>query len=149
MKRTDELAIEVLLESGLLERAGDAFKWAGKELQVQDRKESDAVAGTLVATLPWLRPQTQEGAYIPKTPEQRILCAFKMALGVDWQDRNWDKAMFPRYARSAKQLLTAFRDEQEAAEFILNYGEEMKQTGLNWGLDAVVRRAFNTMGERK
>jgi len=158
MKKCEELALAVLEEAGIIEP--DKSWWKFKEsvpvetrvLQETVNRESRSLQSVEVmpGRLPWLRViEVREGDYMPKTKEQRILCAFKMAKGIDWKDRDWDKAMFTRYVRSAKQLLSAFTDEQLAAEFLLEFGDEMREAGLDWGLDAAVRRAWNSKGERE
>lgn len=99
--------------------------------------------------LPWLRTSSLDGEYNPKSPTQRIICAYKVALGIPWDDRAWDKVMYSRYVKAANQFLSAFRDEQTAAEFLIEYGEKMKDKGLTWGFDAAVREAWNTRGARQ
>ncbi len=152
MTKASELALEVLLGEGLIERTGSWYRFKESlpvEVRVIQQSEVNAMV-VVPGKLPWLNVrQVAESDYSPKTPEQRILCAFKMAKGMDWRDRAWDKAMFSRYVRPAKQLLGAFDDEHSAAEFLLQYGDEMKEAGLDWGLDAAVRKAWNTRGERE
>lgn len=146
------LAIEVLLHEGLIEKAGAwyAFK---QSLPVETRaltQESRAVVVS-AGKLPWLEVrEVKQGDYMPTTKQGRIFCALKMALGMDWQDRSYDKAMYARSARALNQLLAAFQTEQECAEFVLSFGDEMKDAGIeNWGIDAVVRKAYNSKGQRE
>lgn len=155
MKRAAELAIEVLLNEGLIEKAGTwyAFK---QSLPVETRsltQEPKVSEGQIVAggKLPWLEVrEVAKGEYMPTTKQGRVFCAVKMALGLDWKDRAYDAAMYKRSARALNQLVDAFTDEQECAEFVLAYGDSMREAGIeNWGIDAIVRSAYNTKGQRE
>ena len=147
MTKCEELAIAVLMESGKIfwsEEKG--YYFAGKS-------ESKTVNAMVVVPgrLPWLMVEKKEpGDYCPTTPQGRVFCAVKMALGLDWKDRAYDAAMYKRSARALNQLLLAFTTEQECAEFVLQYGDEMREAGIeNWGIDSVVRKAYNTKGKRE
>jgi len=88
--------------------------------------------------------------YTAKTPIQFVMCAYKLAKGLAWDDRDWDKHNFNRHARAGKSLLNAFEgNDKEAAEWLVTYGDRMKAAGLNWKLATAASEAWDTRGERK
>ncbi len=151
MTRACELALAVLCEAGIIEADGSWWRFKGAVETRALTQEPKVSEGQIVGRLPWLMVrEIAEGEYNPKTKQQRIFCALKMALGVDWRDRDYDKAMFARSSRALNLLAGVFTDEQECAEFVLSFGEQMKEAGIsNWGIDAVVRSAYNTKGQRE
>ena len=155
MRRGAELALLVLEEEGLIEKHGSW--WRFKEVSVETRaltQEPKVSEGQIVVgggRLPWLVDREPvKGEYMPTTKQGRVFCAVKMALGLDWKDRAYDAAMYKRSARALNQLVDAFTDEQECAEFVLSFGDQMKEAGIsNWSIDAIVRSAYNTKGQRE
>ena len=147
MSKSTELALQVLMEAGMVEMVDGAYRFKTSAPVVREVSGSVVVAGRL----PWLMIEKKEpGEYAPTTPQGRIFCALKMSLGLDWKDRDYDAAMYKRSARALNQLLAAFRTEQECAEFVLQFGDEMRDAGIdNWSIDAVVRKAYNTKGQRE
>lgn len=153
MNRSCELALLVLEEEGLIEKDGAWWKFK-ESLPVEVRaltQEPKVSEGQIVGRLPWLTARVvNDGDYAPTTKQGRVFCAIKMALGMDWKDRAYDAAMYKRSARALNQLVDAFTDEQECAEFVLAFGDQMKDAGIeNWGIDAIVRSAYNTKGQRE
>ena len=156
MRRGAELALLVLEEEGLIEKHGSW--WRFKEVSVETRaltQEPKVSEGQIVVgaggRLPWLVDREPvKGEYMPTTKQGRVFCAVKMALGMDWRDRVYDKLMYARSGRALNSLLECFSDEQECAEFVLAFGDQMKEAGIqNWGIDAIVRSAANTRGLRE
>lgn len=151
MTRVAELALEVLLGEGLIVREGPWFRFKENVPAVEVRALiQESRAADLMGPLPWMEVrEVKQGDYFPTTKQGRLFCALKMALGLDWKDRAYDKAMYARSVRALNQLLAAFESEQECAEFVLAFGDEMKEAGIeNWSIDAVVRKAYNTKGQR-
>lgn len=150
MKKAEALAIEVLLEAGLIIPCGSFYQFKDN-LPVETRVlEESRELMAVPDRLPWLDGKPIEGDYMPTTKQGRAFCAVKLALGLDWRDRAYDKIMWKRSARALNQLISCFEDERECGEFILQFGEEMKESGIeNWGIDAVVRKAANTKGLRE
>lgn len=146
MTKSEELAVAVLLESGKIRVSGDSWVFVESE----QPKSVNAVV-VVPGRLPWLMVEKKEpGDYAPTTPQGRIFCALKMSLGMDWRDRAYDVAMYKRSARALNLLLAAFKEEQECAEFVLAFGDQMREAGIeNWGIDAVVRSAYNSKGQRE
>ena len=156
MTQAAELAIAVLMQEGLIEKsgAGYAFKTNLPEETRSLTQEPKVSEGQIVVgggRLPWLVDREPvKGEYMPTTKQGRVFCAVKMALGLDWKDRAYDAAMYKRSARALNQLVDAFTDEQECAEFVLSFGDQMKEAGIsNWSIDAIVRSAYNTKGQRE
>lgn len=151
--RGAELALLVLEEQGIIEKSGSW--WRFKEgLPVEVRAMQQEPVNAMVVSpgrLPWLEVrEVANGDYMPTTKQGRVFCALKMAMGMDWKDRAYDKAMYARSARALNQLLDAFSNEQECAEFVLSFGDDMREAGIaSWGIDAVVRKAYNTKGQRE
>lgn len=149
MTKATDLAVAVLLEAGVIEADGGSYRFKVTATATMPREVTGSVV--VAGRLPWLMIEKKEpGEYAPTTPQGRIFCALKMALGMDWRDRAYDAAMYKRSARALNQLLSAFSDERECAEFVLAFGDQMKEAGIeNWGIDAVVRSAYNSKGQRE
>jgi len=78
----------------------------------------------------------------PLQPHQRLVVGFKMLMGVDLEDREWDKIYFPRFSRSAKDMVNLFRGDWEAAYGCsrdLVKGFEAK--GLSWTPETLMKHA--------
>lgn len=151
MNRSCELALAVLSEAGIIEADGAWWKFK-PSLPAETRAiQEPQIVDMGTGRLPWLMVrEVKEGDYFPKTKQGRVFCAVKMALGLDWRDRDYDKAMYARSSRALNQLIGAFSDEQECAEFVLSFGDQMKEAGIsNWGIDAIVRSAYNSKGQRE
>lgn len=151
MKKSAELAIEVLLEDGLIEPDGSWWKFRG-ELPVEARALVQSMEAAIVSVgLPWLRiREIKDGAYVPKTSENRLMCAYKLAKGIAWNDRAWDKFNYERNARACKKLLAAFdRNDQDAAYWLLEFAAKFKESGLSWNLDTAAAHAWDSKGERE
>lgn len=107
----------------------------------KDTKEKEASDPSGVVS-----PQEQ---YVPKTPHQRVICAYKVAIGIPYDDRAWDKAQYGTWARAAAKLLAAFDGaDKTAAEWLLEFGERMKKAGRDWNLATAAKHAWDGRGER-
>lgn len=149
MTRGAELAIEVLLSEGLIVRKGPWFEFVGDQ-PVEVRalvQESKAVIVT-PGKLPWL-VERSNSTYNPVTPEQKLMCAYKLSKKIDWQSREWDKFNYKRYAKGCKKLLAAFDgSDQEAAHWLLDFGDKFDGDELTWNLDTAANHAWLQKGER-
>jgi hypothetical protein len=153
MKTSSALAIEVLLEDGLIEKYGTFYRFKDK-LTVEDRaiiqtKESE---GQLVVAgkLPWLTERGPESTYNPRTPEQRLMCAYKLSKKINWQDRTWDSFNYKRYSKACKKLLAAFNgNDEEAAVWLLDFGSKFDDDELTWNLDTAANHGWNEKGARE
>ena len=141
------------MEDGLLKREGDGYFWTGHNEVKSQTKE---VSGALVtySAPAWLvrlgKTGVGDGSYNPVRPVQRVMCAFKIALGIPFDDRAWDKAQYPRYARAAQKLLDAFKgDDEKAGYWIQDAAMEFKDEGLSWTLDTLASRAWDTVPQRE
>ena len=79
----------------------------------------------------------------PLTGLQKVMRGFKEAKGINADDAAWDKRHFKRFARSAAEVLEAFRGNADAAIiYVLKKGQEFDDKHLSgWGLDAIARSA--------
>lgn len=75
-------------------------------------------------------------------PINQVMRAFKEAKGIDADDANWDKKFYKRFIRPAKEILSIFDDNHmRAIGYILTEGSRLDESGLDWGLDAIIRAA--------
>lgn len=162
MRKAEKLALEILLDSGLVEKHGSGYMFTGKLKPSNSSQESGnmVVSEFSVELVPtertipkWLfaiGKSNGDGTYFPKNPVDRVLCAYKIALGILFDDRGWDKAQYSRYLRPAQRLLDAFDgDDEKASYWLQDFAREMKDAGLNWTLDTASRRAWDTVGARE
>lgn len=162
MKRSEELALAVLQEAGIIEAEGDWYRFTGstgiKLSPVQSGtsmvKQFPAIpangnAVIVGGRLPWL--VAREGStYNPVTPEQKLICAYKLSKKIDWQSREWDKFNYKRYAKGCKKLLAAFDgNDQEAAHWLLDFGDKFDHDELTWNLDTAANHAWMDKGQRE
>lgn len=147
------LAIEVLLSEGLIERVGTFYKFKESlPVDVRSLTQEKVSEGQLVTggRLPWLRAIPVEGGYDPRTKEQRLCCAYKLALGLAWDDREWDKFNYARNIRGVKKLLAAFNgNDEEAANWLLEFGDKMRASDLSWTIDTAANHGWNEKGQRE
>ncbi len=86
----------------------------------------------------------------PLTPLQRVVGTYKIAKGIDRDDKDWDKANFAIHARAAKKLLDCFvQDEKAAVIYVIGKGEEFDEKGLEWTLATIARHAWDNRGKFK
>jgi phage replication O-like protein O len=95
--------------------------------------------------------QAQE--YRAETPIQKVVCAYKVAKGIPWDDREWDTgnkgSNYSRAAAASKEILKAFDQQvKPAAEFVVAFGERMGKAGRSWTLETAARWAWDEKGER-
>lgn len=76
------------------------------------------------------------------TPVQLVVTGFKIAMGIPDTDKTWDKVYFPRYTRSAKDLLTLFQGNiDKCADCIESISLAMSKKGLSWTPETIVKHA--------
>lgn len=84
------------------------------------------------------------GEYDAKTDVQKVVLAYKIAKGVDRQNRIWDKINYARNVRPATTLLEIFGGRlEQAVDYLLKRGEELDLKKLEWNLETIVRNASN------
>lgn len=89
-----------------------------------------------------LNDKNVESKYEAKTDIQKIVRGFKAVLGVDLDDRNWDKVYFRRYSRPAKELLTLFNGNVSAtADCIDGISSILDKKNLSWTPETIVKHA--------
>jgi len=79
----------------------------------------------------------------PLTPIQKVIRAYKQAIGVDAEDKDWDRKFFSRHTRPATDLLKAFDgDADKAMIYLIAKGMEWNESGLaGWGLEGIIKSA--------
>jgi len=78
----------------------------------------------------------------PKTnPKACLVLSFKARKGVPYDNRDWDKANFPRAMKSAGVLLGLCGDLAVAQTCLDALGTEYDEKGLTWTLETVARNA--------
>lgn len=78
----------------------------------------------------------------PKTDVQKVVMAFKLSMGVQRDDRDWDGVYFRRYSRAASDLLALFRkDVGRVADCIEAVSGVLTRKGLSWTPETVVKHA--------
>lgn len=94
--------------------------------------------------------EADQGPYVITDEVHRLICAYKMAVGLDWRDRAWDRNCLTDEIRSAAQgLLEAFDGQGRAAgQWLQGFAAEMKGKGLSWTLGTAKIHAWRTKGER-
>lgn len=76
------------------------------------------------------------------TDVQRVVHGFKAVMGVSDDDVGWDRVYFPRYARSAKDLLTLFEGNLDrVADCIDQVSAAMERKKLSWTPETLVKHA--------
>lgn len=80
--------------------------------------------------------------YKTSNPLQEVVLGFKYKLGVDLEDRQWDKVYFKRYSKPAKHLLMLFGEDKEKAllciEAVVDW---LESKSLSWTPETVVKHA--------
>ncbi len=152
LKESVRLAIAVLEDEGLLVKDGDGYLYAGhKSISLSEVRE----VGSVVVAQDWIKSLatksvSPEGEYNPKTPEQRILAAYKIALGIPWDHRGWDKDNYSKWSRAAGKLLRSFSgDDKKAGYWLQDFAREMKEKDLSWNLATAAERGWATLAERE
>lgn len=95
-------------------------------------------------------PIQDTGPYRITDETHRLICAYKVAIGLDWKDRAWDRNCLTDEIRAAAQgLLEAFDGRGvEAAKWLQWYAAEMKGKGFTWTMKTAKDHAWRTKGER-
>ena len=75
---------------------------------------------------------------------QRIMRGYKVAKGLDPNDKAWDKANFQIYCKAAKKLLEAFSgDSKKAMLYLIGVGYDFDEKDLKWNLATVAKWAWD------
>jgi len=81
-----------------------------------------------------------EKAPRPLTDVQRVVLAWKGIIGMDLQDKNWDRTFFSRFSKPARELLEGFggdwRRTVQCMEFVYN---DLRSKNLDCKLETVVK----------
>lgn len=75
------------------------------------------------------------------TDVQKIVLAYKVAKGFEFEDKGWDKLNFKRCSKSAKQLIGYFKDYRTAIICIDELSKDFNQKGLEWTIETIVKHA--------
>lgn len=70
-----------------------------------------------------------------------VIKAWKIQIGVDKDDRAWDRVYFKRFARPAKDLLILFGNWKDAVDCIQSVYESLTDAGFSCTLDTVIKHA--------
>jgi hypothetical protein len=78
--------------------------------------------------------ETRSGEYKLKSdPLAKVIYGFKLAMGIDIQDRNWDKTEWGRTAKAAKELLEFFNGDPEIClNCIEDIVKKLNDKKLSW-----------------
>jgi hypothetical protein len=92
--------------------------------------------------------KAEEKPYEITTPQQRVMCSYKICLGLDAKDRAWDKANWGKWIRAADKLLDAFGGQPNPAiDFMDAFRTEMarlgREPGKSWNMATVASRAWD------
>ncbi len=80
--------------------------------------------------------------YEIKTDHQRVVCCFKVLLGADPENREWDRKGFPQWSRAARDLLAAFNgNANEAIDFAGIFVGNMDAAGRSWTPATIAKHA--------
>lgn len=146
MKKSIELAIEVLIENGVIFKTDSGYSFKAteekkvNEVAIIDNGWIMEIASNSVGGV------GENSTYDLSTPIKRIMAAYKIARGIPYNDSEWDRNQFSRYARAAKRLLNAFGgEEKKAAYWLQDYAKKMKSIGFDWSLEAAERSAWDTV----
>lgn len=72
---------------------------------------------------------------------QKVIEGWKVLTGIDRNDKGWDKVHYPRYAKSAKSLLTLFGSVDRAWECMEHVYNELRSKKLECTIETVVKRS--------
>ena len=91
-------------------------------------------------------PKTK-ASYRIETPEQRLMCAYKILKGVGAEDRDWDKEQWPKRVRGMQKLLKAFRGDSDAAiDFLSERSSALDKKSLSWTIETIASQAWEDAG---
>lgn len=107
------------------------------------REEGKKVLKTTTTDAGAPAPDKRLLGYQADTPLKKVMCGYKLAKGVAYDDRAWDKANWSRHARSAKDLLDTFNgDWRGAVRCIEAIGHDFDGKELSWVLSTIVKHAW-------
>jgi len=75
----------------------------------------------------------------PLTDIQRIVERYKEIKGVSKDDKEWNDAYFPRFTKSAKQLISICKSYESALKCLNQESEKLEDRGLTWCLETIVK----------
>ena len=85
-----------------------------------------------------------------KGPVAELVLFYKTLKGYKLEDRDWDKANFPRVSRSCKNIYMAFdKDFDAALKYIDMESAKLDKLGLSWNYNTLERRAWDYAKEQK
>lgn len=80
--------------------------------------------------------------YRCETPLEKTVCGWKIITGYEKEDRSWDKAHWPRVAKTAKRLLEFLGgDYVRAVDCAQDIFEDMQKKGLNCTIETVLKHS--------
>lgn len=95
---------------------------------------------------PGIRPPDSPAKkpYVAPRPDQKLILAFKRRLGVQDDDREWDRVNFKTWIRPAQSLLQAFGGDFNAAlaYFADKSADYVEKNKIGWNLGWVARDAW-------
>jgi len=88
-------------------------------------------------------PIEVEPGYTITQKDILIIVAFKKLKGVDYADKEWDKANISRYRKKARAMIDKFRgDHDRAMAYLEDYKAKMEQYGLNWSFESAEKSCW-------
>jgi hypothetical protein len=131
MKKSEQLALTVLIEAGLLVENGGGYLWIGP-----NQKD--------------LTPPKANGQRNPMTPLQAVMRAYKVAKGIAADDATWDKANWKVHCRAGAKLLDAFKGvDERAVMYLLGKAQEWNEAGITWVLATIAKHAHDDRGKHE
>lgn len=124
-------------EKGLIESTEKHLRNNGETANVQEGKGKEGKGKDMPAN-------AGPGQYVPKTPIQKIVTAFKLAIGIPKEDKSWDKIYYPKYSKPAKEILELFGgDIGTAINCIESITNHLNKNNLSWTPHTIVKHAGN------
>lgn len=78
---------------------------------------------------------------VPRDDLRKVITVFKLASGIQKEDTEWDRLYFPRYAKSAKQLIQFLGSWEKAADCIQDIIERLEGLGRSYTFETIVTHA--------
>lgn len=114
----------------------------GEERKGKEKKEQQTIAAAPAS------PTPEASEPNPLTPLQRVVGAYKLAKGIDRDDKAWDRANYARYSKAAKSLLEACGGNLEAAvAYLIGQGDEWDAKSITWTLETIARHAWDNQAK--
>lgn len=96
-------------------------------------------------------PAEAGGPYVVRDEVHRLVCAYKVAIGLKHDDRAWDRnCLTAEIQEAAAGLLEAFDGQgKAAATWLQGFAADMKGKALSWTMGTAKAAAWRTKGERQ